>query len=118
MTEAEYTNLALTDVCEMLLDQYRLSPDEIASLAKDIPGECRAMADNRRALSTEGEKDAPKDDGWIEWKGGKCPVDQLAEVMVKLGDGRIVGPHRASNFVWGKTVDPLKEIRAYRVARP
>jgi len=47
MTEAEYTNLALTDVCEMLLDQYRLSPDEIASLAKDIPGECRAMADNR-----------------------------------------------------------------------
>ena len=47
MTEAEYTNLALTDVCEMLLDQYRLSPDEIANLAKDIPGECRAMADNR-----------------------------------------------------------------------
>ena len=47
MTPAEYTNLALTDVCEMLLDQYALSPNEIECLAKDIPGECKAILENR-----------------------------------------------------------------------
>lgn len=42
-----YSNAALTDICRQLLDEWELTPEQIASLAKDIPGECKNMADNR-----------------------------------------------------------------------
>lgn len=40
-------SLALTDICRQLLDEWEMSPEEIANLAEGIPGECAAMADNR-----------------------------------------------------------------------
>lgn len=46
MTPVQKTNAALTDVCRLLLDDYELTPQEIANIAKDIPGECQNMADN------------------------------------------------------------------------
>lgn len=46
MTPAQKTNAALTDVCRLLIEDYELTPQEIANLAKDIPGECQNMADN------------------------------------------------------------------------
>ena len=46
MTPAQKTNAALTDVCRMLIEDYELTPEQIANLAKDIPGECDAMRDN------------------------------------------------------------------------
>ena len=37
----------------------------------------------RTALSSIRGEDAPKDDGWIEWKGGECPVSGSTEVEIK-----------------------------------
>lgn len=42
-----YPNAALTDICKQLLGEWQLTPEQIANLAKDLPGECAAMADNR-----------------------------------------------------------------------
>lgn len=42
-----YPNEALTDICRQLLDEWELTPEQIANLAADIPGECAAMTDNR-----------------------------------------------------------------------
>ena len=46
MTPTQKSNAALTDVCRLLLDEYELTQEQIANLAKDIPGECEAMRDN------------------------------------------------------------------------
>lgn len=42
-----YPNAALTDICRQLLDDWELTPEQIACLAKDIPGECASILDNR-----------------------------------------------------------------------
>lgn len=46
-----YPNAALTDACLLLMDDYGLSPEQIANLATDLPRECAAMADNRAEAS-------------------------------------------------------------------
>lgn len=46
-------NEALTALCEILLDEWRLGPEQIASIAKDIPGECEAMVQNRAESAWE-----------------------------------------------------------------
>lgn len=46
MSRAEFTNAVLTDICQQLLDE-GLTREEVKNLAADIPGEFRAMADNR-----------------------------------------------------------------------
>lgn len=42
-----FPNAALTDICRQLMDEWGLSIEEISNLAKNIPGECKAIADNR-----------------------------------------------------------------------
>ena len=42
-----YPSTALTDICKQLLDDFELSPAQIANLAKDIAGECEAIVQNR-----------------------------------------------------------------------
>jgi len=42
-----YPNEALTDICRQLLDEWELTPEQIANFAKDLPGECAAITDNR-----------------------------------------------------------------------
>ena len=66
MTLAELLNLALTDVCEMLLDQYALSPDEIECLAKDIPGECKARLENRAEAAWMDRQQSLMESGGID----------------------------------------------------
>ena len=66
MTEAEYTNLALTDVCEMLLDQYALSPDEIANLARSIEGECKAILEKRNEAAWMDRQQSLMESGGID----------------------------------------------------
>ena len=46
MTPAQKTNAALTDVCRLLLEEWELTPQQIANLAANSPGECEAMRDN------------------------------------------------------------------------
>lgn len=47
MTAASYPNAAMADICAALMDEWGLTQDQIAALAKDLAGECAAMADNR-----------------------------------------------------------------------
>jgi hypothetical protein len=47
MANAREQNTALEDICRQLLDEWELTPDEITNLAANVPGECKAMAENR-----------------------------------------------------------------------
>ena len=42
-----YPNAALTAICTALLKEWKLTPDQIANLSKDIPGECDELAKRR-----------------------------------------------------------------------
>ena len=58
------------------------------------------------------------DDGWIEWKGGKQPIDDL-DIEVKLRNGQIQQGYTASNFRWYHYEDDAlsiaNDIIAYRI---
>lgn len=60
-------------------------------------------------------------DGWIEWRGGKCPVDAETHVQYRMTDGHEdFGPlgtqegWPAGNLRWDRH-DPFTDIAAYRV---
>lgn len=42
-----YPNGALTDVCQLLMDDLGLTLEQIKHLAADLHGECENIADNR-----------------------------------------------------------------------
>lgn len=42
-----YPSSLLTALCVELLDDHGLTPEQIAALAADIPGECAAIRENR-----------------------------------------------------------------------
>lgn len=41
------------------------------------------------------------DDGWIEWKAGKCPVPFDTMVDCRFRDGKEIGPARAGGWAVG-----------------
>lgn len=53
-----------------------------------------------------------ENDGWIEWKGGDCPVDGNTRVQIQWNDGSIV-TGTASSYGW--TGLCFGRIVAYRV---
>ena len=61
-------------------------------------------------------------EGWIEWGGGECPVDDTELVEVKYRDGRIKNPEPAGIYIWTnghldkKTTSA--DIIAYRLHKP
>ena len=44
---------------------------------------------------------AAKNEGWIEWSGGECPVEESVLVDVKFRDGSIHKAQRANYYEWG-----------------
>jgi hypothetical protein len=58
----------------------------------------------------------PDADGWIEWKGGKCPVADSAVVDVRLGDGRHFLKWKADYLRWTH-FHCMTDIVAYRIPR-
>ncbi len=62
----------------------------------------------------------PADDGWIDWKGGECPVDGNADVEIKFRDGCLGGMIRkAGGYYWGRSnAEYDSDIIAYRVVKP
>ena len=58
-----YPNKALTAICTDLLDEWELTPDQIANLALDIPGECKAIAENRAEAAYEREQQSLMESG-------------------------------------------------------
>lgn len=47
-----YPNEVLTEVCTVLIEA-GLGPEQIAAIAKNIPGECEAMVQNRAESAWE-----------------------------------------------------------------
>lgn len=61
--------------------------------------------------------ETPYDDGWIEWKGGECPVARDVEVDVEFRNGvRRQGP--AGGWFWNHDRAGLLDIVRYRLSRP
>ena len=59
---------------------------------------------------------APKDDGWIEWKGGECPVRPDQRVDVRLRSGQECF-NDTPDWNWGACAHG-GDIIAYRVVKP
>lgn len=58
----------------------------------------------------------PDAEGWIEWKGGECPVPCDAIVMAKLRDGSCFD-QRADDWIWTHYLEDDGDIIAYRVVK-
>lgn len=63
-----------------------------------------------------------KDDGWIEWGGGECPVDEESAVDVMQRNGALMLGEPAGCFEWkhGNAVlhESPMDIVAYRIVGP
>lgn len=60
---------------------------------------------------------AAKNEGWIEWAGGKPPVDNAAVVDIKLRAGEIASGVEAGKYYWPHT-GYESDIIAYRLHQP
>lgn len=62
---------------------------------------------------------AAKNDGWIDWAGGECPVDGETLVEVKYRNGTIKNPEPAKFYIWtngyGSCSTTDADIIAYRL---
>lgn len=57
---------------------------------------------------------AAKNEGWIEWRGGRCPVDDVTEVDIKFRAGGIAYGVEAGKYYWPRTGQEY-DIIAYRL---
>lgn len=57
---------------------------------------------------------AAKNEGWIEWGGGRCPVDDVTEVDIKFRTGGIAYGVEAGKYYWPRTRQEY-DIIAYRL---
>lgn len=95
------------------------SPEHDYYVDGDIDGQYDAWKASRQALEIALpvlEQQEKGDGGWIEWKGGKCPVPPRAIVVVRYRKGKEEAPGEAGGYFWchaGSSVD----IIAYRVVQ-
>lgn len=73
---------ALTDVCNMLLDDYDLTLGEIADLAKDIATECEDMLQARSEAAYE---------LWYDPERAASRRASYEETLVAAGRGHLIG---------------------------
>lgn len=84
-----------------------------------------AAADHRqhaaaiRALTPPPAEPAQPDDGWIEWKGGECPVPKSvpSPVQVRFRDGFERWTDVPRTLCWIDTGEP-NDVVAYRIVKP
>ncbi len=56
------------------------------------------------------------DDGWIEWRGGECPVSKGTRVDIRYSSGIVKSARAASNYNWRhEYID--SNVVAYRVTK-
>lgn len=73
---------------------------------------------NRKNLPTVTPADSSDVDGWIEWKGGDCPVDGRSLVDYKMRDGDTCEDgEEVSNLEWEHRLVSY-DIIAYRLHKP
>ena len=58
-----YPNEALTDIAKQLLDEWNLTPQQIANFCLDLPGECENINENRSEAYWS-ERSAPDDSSY------------------------------------------------------
>lgn len=58
-----YPNKALADIAKLLLDEWNLTPEQIANFCLDLPGECESINENRAEASWE-DRSAPDDSSY------------------------------------------------------
>lgn len=58
-----------------------------------------------------------KNDGWIEWGGGECPVKSFSLVDLKFRNGVVEIGHNASAYHW-ENYNMHYDIIAYRLHKP
>lgn len=94
---------------------YLLSHDDVSFLADDYTTAIITREQYEAAL-------AAKNDGWIDWGGGECPVSDNAMVDVRYRDGQIHKAQRADSYEWGHGyahfVTTSADIIAYRLHQP
>lgn len=81
---------------------------ELDAAVEHCESKSREIADLRAKVANA--------DGWIDWKGGECPVESYQQVQVHLRDGdNLLG--RAGGYYWEHD-DEESDIIAYRLAEP
>jgi hypothetical protein len=87
----------------------------------DFQSGLKYSGSNHMAIGPVREESAACDDGWIEWKGGECPVGPDVLVEVGFRNGRVTKSATAGAWGWGRSrgVDdiPGYEIIKYRVVK-
>ena len=104
------------------LDVWSFSPGlvrEMLSAREQSNDGCGACGDGCRERGSCRVKDEspelPIADGWIEWKGGECPVHKDTVVQVKLRENS-KGTSPACHYRWSK-FNSYGDIVAYRVVQ-
>lgn len=88
-----------------------------------LPGvmlNCEEPVDYATAIITREQYEAAlaaKNDDWIEWGGGRCPVDDVTEVDIKFRTGGIAYGVEAGKYYWPRTGQEY-DIIAYRLHHP
>ena len=103
------------ELLEALQDCERVMSAELKGLLviqPELEKAREAIAKAEAALSAP----QPSYDDWIPWKGGECPVERRAVVMVKGKNGE-VDTDEAHFYDWHHTGSAL-DIIAYRVVKP
>lgn len=90
-----YPNEALTAVCLALLDDWELTPDQIANLALDIAGECANIADNRAEAA------------WMDrqqslMESGGADDSAYRRDMIAAGRGHLLSPGKQAQAILAK----------------
>ena len=67
------------------------------------------------AVEQPGAKPSTDADGWIEWKGGECPVSGNTIVQIKMRDG-VKDRDLAKSYSW-RNFGIDGDIIAYRIVR-
>lgn len=95
----------------------------------DVDTECRvpnpSFEDDSRYIITREQYEAAlaaKNDGWIEWGGGECPVPDDSLVEVKYRNGTVKPAEPARFYIWtngyGSCSTTDADIIAYRLHQP
>lgn len=92
-------------------------------LSKIIKENANVAYDWKTAIITRDQYETAlpeKDEGWIKWDGGDCPVNAEEMVVAKLRNGKIwMGGDavRARNLDWSNEGSSL-DVVAYRLSKP
>ena len=131
-TLIDYARSTPTRLAAARAEGYREGVEAIATaLRQEIPtgdGSTRSLTwsealdavDAIRALSPPPAESAQPSDGWIEWKGRRCPVnerDEAPRLDLRFRDGTEVRSVHPSGWRWSH-MGEAGDIIAYRIVKP